>query len=108
MLIKFNDDTWPILICLLGNFRVLAAGTPLALSGAKAEALLCSLAFRDRFSVSRETLLDTLWPNVERSLAGQSLNSLVYNLHKLLKPWLGGAAPVLHERGSYLSTLRLG
>jgi hypothetical protein len=86
---------------LLGNFHVLAAGIPLTLSGAKTEALLCSLAFQDRFSVSRETLLGTLWPNVEHSLAGQSLNSLVYNLHKLLKPWLGGTTPALHEHGSY-------
>jgi DNA-binding SARP family transcriptional activator len=101
MLIKTEDDSWPILICLLGNFRVLAGGKTLRLRSVKTESLLCSLALRERFSVPRETLLDLLWPLTERSLAGQSLNTLVYSLHKLLKTWLGGAAPVLHENGSY-------
>jgi DNA-binding SARP family transcriptional activator len=99
--IQAADVTWPVLVCLLGNFRVLAGGKVLRLRGVKTESLLCSLALRERSSIPRETLLDLLWPHTERSLAGQSLNTLVYSLHKLLKTWLGGAAPVLHEHGSY-------
>jgi DNA-binding SARP family transcriptional activator len=93
--------TFPVLICLLGNFRVLAAGKLLKIRGVKAEALLCSLALRDQFSIPRETLLDKLWPDTEHTLAGQSLNTLVYSLHKMFKVWLGGSAPVLHDQGSY-------
>lgn len=101
MLLSTEEGNWAVLICLLGNFRVLAAGKLLPLRGVKAESLLCSLALREHHSIPRETLLDTLWPRTEHSLAGQSLNTLVYSLHKLLKTCLGGAAPVLHENGSY-------
>ncbi len=97
-----TDDNWSVLICLLGNFRVLAGGKCLPLRGAqKARALLSSLALGPRFSASRDALLEALWPDAQRSLAGQSLNSLVYSLHRLLKPWLGGHAPVLYENDYY-------
>jgi DNA-binding SARP family transcriptional activator len=96
-----EDDTWPVIICLLGDFRLLVAGKLLALRGVKTEALLYNLALREHFSAPREILLDMLWPGTEHSLAGQSLNTLVYGLHKLLKTWIGGAAPVIHENGLY-------
>ena len=46
---------WPILICLLGPFRVVHAGHPLAIRGEKAAALLCHLALRGHDGVPRET-----------------------------------------------------
>jgi DNA-binding SARP family transcriptional activator len=99
----------PILICLLGDFRVLKVGQPLALrSHGKAEALLCSLALRHAQRVPRDTLLDALWPEREAALAGQSLNTVVYGLHRLLGEAIGGASPVLHEDGYYRLNVEAG
>ncbi len=42
-----------------------------------------------------------LWPDGDPTLAGKSLNSLVYHLHTVLGDALDGAAPVLHKGGSY-------
>lgn len=103
------EGNWPVFICLLGDFRLLKANQPLALrGGGKAEALLCSLALRPAYSLSRETVLEMLWPRSDAALAGQSLNSLVYSLHKLLGGSLGGAAPVLHVDGCYRLNVRAG
>src|SRR5207247_8391610 len=100
---------WPILICLLGDFRVLKLGQPLALrSRGKAEALLCNLVLRRGQRMPRDTLLDALWPESEGALAGQSLNSLVYSLHRLLGDTLDGASPVLHEDGYYRLNVEAG
>src|SRR4051794_12082389 len=67
----------PILICLLGSFRVLKAGEAVALrSGGKVQALLRQLSLHRHDGVSREALLDSLWPESDAALAGQSLNSL--------------------------------
>lgn len=98
------DDlaTWPILICVLGDFCLLKAGQPLDLcSGTMAEAFLCALALGQGHGVARDVLLATLWPEREVELAGHSLHSLVYKLHTLLGDALGGAAPVLHAKGYY-------
>lgn len=93
---------WPILICLFGSFRLLKERRPVAMrSGGKAEALLASLAFRHEAGMPREALLDALWPDSDADLAGQSLNSLVYGLHRLLGDVIDDAPPVLHEHGSY-------
>jgi DNA-binding SARP family transcriptional activator len=49
-----------------------------------------------------------LWPTSAPTLGLRSLNSLVYNLHKLLGPALGSAAPVLHEDGYYQLNVEAG
>src|SRR5438105_357296 len=95
------EPEWPILICLLGNFSVLKMGQPVAVNGGKAEGLLYNLALRHPGCVRREVLLDILWPDSECTVAGQSLNSLVYSLHKLLGDAIGDAPPVLHRGGCY-------
>jgi DNA-binding SARP family transcriptional activator len=93
---------WPIVICLLGQFRLLKAGEPLPMRNAsKTQALLSSLALDQNYAASRETLLNTLWPDTDASLAGQSLNSLVHSLRKQLGDPLGGASPVLYADGYY-------
>ena len=51
--------------------------------------------------VARGTLLNTLWPQSDTFQASQSLNSLIYSLHKSLGAALGGAPPTLHVDGSY-------
>ncbi len=97
-----NLASWPVFICLLGGFQVLKAGHPLVLRNAdKTRLLLSSLALQDHFRLSREILMQTLWPNAQAALAGHSLNSLVYNLRKLLGDAIGGAMPVLYADGYY-------
>src|SRR2546421_9920372 len=68
-----DDTTWPLLICVLGTFRVLQAGEPVAVHGAKTEALLCHLVLRYAEGVSRAVLLETLWPDSDAVLAGGAL-----------------------------------
>ncbi len=97
-----NLASWPVFICLLGGFQVLKAGHPLVLRNAdKTRLLLSSLALQDHFRLSREILMQTLWPNAQAALAGHSLNSLVYNLRRLLGDAIGGAMPVLYADGYY-------
>ena len=101
--------SWPILICLLGSFRLLKAGQPILLhGGGKTEALLGHLSLQDSHRIPRDTLLQRLWPNSETALACQSLHSLVYSLHKLIGDAIGGAAPVLHDEGYYRLNLEAG
>ncbi len=99
----------PVLICLLGSFQVIGAGHPVALRiGGKAEALLCGLAMRAQQGLNRDRLLDSLWPDSEPALASQSLNTLVYSLHRLLGDVLGGAPPVVYSGGWYRLNLDAG
>ena len=96
-----GDATWPVLICLLGGFRVLKGGRPVPLHGSKAEVLLRCLGLHHQQPVARDLLLETMWPSHALDLAGQSLNSLMYSLRKSLGDHVGGDAPVLHEDGYY-------
>jgi DNA-binding SARP family transcriptional activator len=100
---------FPIMICLLGSFKVLVSGQPVPLRKArKSEGLLSALSLRPQSPIPRESLLDTLWPCTEHSLASQSLNSLIHSLRKLFKPWLQDAALILYENGSYRLNLDAG
>ncbi len=93
---------WPVMICLLGNFRLLKCGQPVVVpSNGKVEALFASLALRHGAPLARDTLLSLLWPNHDPMLAGQSLNSLVYTLRKQFADVLGGATPILQGDGYY-------
>jgi DNA-binding SARP family transcriptional activator len=96
------------MICLLGRFRILTRGQPQSIAGGKAEALLSTLALADCDGVPRDSLLLSIWPAGDAALAGQSLNSLVYSLHKRLGGELSGAAPVLHVDGWYRLNLEAG
>jgi DNA-binding SARP family transcriptional activator len=45
-------------------------------------------------------LLHLLWPETkDAALARQSLDTLIYGVHKLLGPALGGHGPIVHEEG---------
>jgi DNA-binding SARP family transcriptional activator len=97
-----GEVPWPILICLLGNFRLLHTGHAVAIpSGGKVETLLGRLGIQSDHRVQRTVLVDLLWPATDSGLAHQSLNSLIYSLHKLIGDALGGATAVLHEDGYY-------
>jgi DNA-binding SARP family transcriptional activator len=92
---------WPILICLLGPFRVLQAGRTVPVRGEKTVALLCHLALRYTDGVQRDSLLDILWPGRDPALAVEALHSRVHSLHRLLGAGIGGAAPVVYADGWY-------
>ncbi len=99
----------PIQICLLGSFRVLNHGQAIAIrSGGKVESLLYQLSLHRREGVSREALLDRLWPESDTSLAGQSLNSLVYSVRQLFGETLGGASLAVQRDGCYQLNLEAG
>ena len=101
VLLKYVTE-WPILICLLGSFRLLSAGHPIRLPcGGKAETLLSYLGLRLNQGVPRAVLMNLLWPACDNAQATQSLHSLIYSLHKLIGDALGSAAAVLHEDGYY-------
>jgi DNA-binding SARP family transcriptional activator len=95
-------QTWPVVICILGDFRLLKSGRPLhILSGGKMEALLINLALASKMGCPRETLLSLLWPEQDGALATESLNSLIYRVRRLLGDALGGAKPVVRTHGRY-------
>jgi len=96
-----DSTSWPVMICLLGSFHVLQAGRPLPVRGGKSESLLCYLALHPALGVPGSTLREALWPASDAIMAGEALHSRVYNLHKLLGPMIGGAAPVVHTDGCY-------
>jgi len=94
--------THPVLICLLGSFQVLTNGRPVTLrGGGKGEALLSALATRVHQGASRDRIIDSLWPDTDSALAGQSLNTLVYSLHRMMGDALNGAPPVIYSGGWY-------
>lgn len=94
--------TGPVMICLLGNFRLLCENELVPIrAGGKSEALLAYLGLQYERRVPRERLVQALWPTSDLSLGLNSLNNLVYNLHKLLGPALQDATPVLHQEGYY-------
>ena len=96
------DSRGSVQICLLGGFRLEKGGRSLHLRpGGKAEALLIDLAIRQSQPVARDLLLERLWPRTTLTLAGKSLNSLIYSLHKLLGDAIAGAAPILFRDGGY-------
>ncbi len=74
----------------------------------KTESLLANLALGPGYALPRETLVQTLWPDADSALAGQSLNSLVHALRKLLSDRIGGASPILQADGYYRLNVEAG
>jgi DNA-binding SARP family transcriptional activator len=104
-----DAPAWPVMICLLGNFRLLVIRELIPIHpGSKSEALLSLLALHSGRRMPREQLIQALWPESDLALARNSLNNLVYHLNKLLGPALHGAAPVLYEEGYYRLNLAAG
>jgi DNA-binding SARP family transcriptional activator len=92
----------PVRLCLLGGFRLLKGGRPVGVRpGSKTQVLLGYLGLRHRAGIPRDELVGLIWPSAAFDLAGQSLNTLVYSLHRLLGDALAGHHPVLHEHGVY-------
>src|SRR5689334_10700733 len=92
----------PLLICLLGDFRVIKAGTEVRMrSGGKSAMLLSSLALGDYYRVSREFLLTALWPDGDQRRAAHALHSMIHTLRESLSDALAGASPVVYKAGAY-------
>jgi DNA-binding SARP family transcriptional activator len=97
-----DERSYPVLVCLLGGFRLLCHGEVIALrSGGKTEAVLTRLGRASLQGVLRETLLGAVWPDSELVLAGQALNTLVHRLRDLLNEPLSGASPIVQSSGRY-------
>lgn len=89
-----------VFICLLGPFRIIKLGRPVSVrSGGKAERLLICLAMHPQNGLTRDALIEQVWPEYPSDLAGQSLNTLTYWLKNQLSDALGGGAPILREQG---------
>jgi DNA-binding SARP family transcriptional activator len=87
---------------MLGSFRILKRGIPVTLRpGGKVEQLFGLLAVQPRDGLAREEVLGMLWPSSDLPLAGQSLNTLVYSLHRTLGDALAGRPPVHRVDGRY-------
>lgn len=99
----------PIRLCLLGGFRLLKSGRQVRVRpGSKTQVLLGHLGLHVRSGIPRDELVDRMWPSAAVELANQSLNTLVYSLHRLLGDAMAGHHPVLHESGIYRLNLEGG
>jgi DNA-binding SARP family transcriptional activator len=91
-----------VLVCLLGGFRLLRDGQPLeGMIAGKAMTLLSTLALHLETGVSRDTLLDLLWPDQESEHSAGSLHSLIYSLHRRLRGDPHDASTVVYANGAY-------
>lgn len=97
-----DNASWPVMLCLLGNFRLLVGGALVPIrAGSKNEALLAHLALQSSRRVSGERLVQVLWTESDLDRGRNSLRNLVHHLNKMLGSALQGAAVVLHEDGYY-------
>jgi DNA-binding SARP family transcriptional activator len=108
-LVAADDTPSPIIVRLLGGIELFKHGQAIAIrSGGKTELLLCHLGVNYRRRTARETLLEAIWPESDRSLAGQSLSSLVYSLNRQLSDALDGAPAIISGDGYYRLNLEAG
>jgi len=97
-----DDFAYPVLLCLLGCFRLFVSGRLVGVrNGGKTEALLTHLGLGGVRGVPRDLLLRTMWPHSDPALAGQALNSLVHSLRRLLPVGPHGQMPVVQTAGHY-------
>lgn len=92
----------PILICLLGGFRLLKAGQLVPLrSGSKTEAVLAYLGLRADQCVARDALLQTVWPDSDLPRADHAFRNLLCTLQRQLRDALSDAPLIVHADGCY-------
>jgi DNA-binding SARP family transcriptional activator len=89
-----------LVICVLGGLRVLFTGKPVSLS-AKEIALVAALAVRGSRGASRDTLLAALWPEQDPRLAGRSLHTIRWKLHRRLECVLDSTPLIVHAHHTY-------
>ncbi len=80
-----DEKSWPVLICLLGDFRLLVAGNLIPLPpGGEKETLLTYLALQVKGRLTHERLFEVLWPDNAPARSLSSLTTLVYELLSLM------------------------
>jgi len=103
------ESGWPILICLLGGFRVLKGGEPVFFRrGGKTQTLLVNLSVCRGQCASRDALLKALWPGGLEAPSKRSLHKLVQTVHKALGDAIDGAPPILRADGYYRLNVEAG
>lgn len=95
-------------IDLLGPFRLSISGVPQGNVGTKMALLLSMLALQQGHSLSRDFLLEALWPDKPTIKSGPLLRNLLFRLRKLLKSALNGSAPVICEGSHYRLNIEAG
>ena len=98
----------PILICLLGQFRLVRCGTLLFKNCPKAELILSTLALRSKHAMSRESLLELLWPDTAPRASSSLLRNLMFKLRQAMSAALGGEAPIIRDGELYRLNLSAG
>jgi DNA-binding SARP family transcriptional activator len=89
-----------LLVCVLGGFRLLHMGEAVPLS-AKESSLLAALAVRGPRGAPRDTLLSALWPDQDSRLAGRSLHTMTWKLHRRLERVLASNPLILNAHQTY-------
>lgn len=108
-LIAASDASSAVLLRLFGGIELFKQGQPITIrSGGKTELLLCHLGVSYRRRMARELLLEAIWPETDRALAGQSLSSLVYSLNRQVSDALDGAPLISSSDGYYRLHLEAG
>ena len=101
--------TWPVFIRLLGSFDLLEHGAAVELRpGGKAESLLSVLALTSHDGITRDELMDAVWPSSDPPLAGHSLNALVSSLHRQFRDALHGDSLVIRTAALYRLNFQAG
>jgi DNA-binding SARP family transcriptional activator len=93
---------WPVLVCLLGGFRVLAAGEVVGIPPeSKPGLLLRRLAMAGQQGVPRAELMGLLWGDADDQRAGGRFHTLLTEVRKALRGALEGDSPFLNGDGCY-------
>ena len=92
----------PVVISVLGSVRLILDGKPVPIiRDSKSAHLLVCLVLAKQHRLSRDHLLEYIWPQSDPALAGQALNSLNHQLNKLSGKYLNGEGLIVHETGYY-------
>ncbi|NTW00254.1 MAG: hypothetical protein HGA19_02995 [Oscillochloris sp.] len=96
------DRLAPVMLSLLGGLDLVVDNIRAPLQGGgKVEALLTYLALARRRPLLRSVLLERLWPEHAPSQASTSLNSLVYQINKVVRQGMRRLAIIIHDNGYY-------
>ena len=98
----------PVFICLLGSFRLLKHNTLLFNNSPKTRLLLSTLAMQPKQTISREHLLDTIWPCTDPRTSGPQLRCMLFKLRKALSAVLGGEPPIVRDGNVYRLNVHAG
>ena len=80
----------PLRFEVMGGLRVLRGSRPIAESAfrrAKARSVLAELLCADQRGVSRDRLMEDLWPELPPERAGRALDTTVHDLRRALDPY---------------------